>query len=262
MKYLIALLTCFLINLQTLTACSCFISNFCENIEKFTDKDSDLIIKGTIIQRDSLTPIFQAIQYKIDQIYFGEIVTPDSPIYMGEEYMNTDTTVWIFSANSSICMPDVLDQQAIMAISYNEHNFLGMASSFGYSFGGCLPNYFPISQDQNVTGWIWNYNIIQETISLEEFEEVITTGCAQLSSVTNENYSDNIKIFPQPTTGELFLVSEDELEEWTVSMHDLTGREVRKINTYHIDISDLEAGVYFLRFVKNRHQFIKRIIKT
>ena len=53
--------------------------------------------------------LYRVVQYDVEEIYFGEIVTPDSPIYNEKEYLNTKSTVWLIAGGSGICMSDLSD---------------------------------------------------------------------------------------------------------------------------------------------------------
>ena len=78
------------------------------------------------------------------------------------------------------------------------------------------------------------------------------TSCIDLEvdglvSVASVEKPDDLKLYPNPTTGGLMLKSEAPLRTYTLS--DLQGREVAKgkLENNQIDLSNFESGVYLLR---------------
>lgn len=252
------------ISFQSLKGCSCVGISFCQALESLTDEEIDLVFMGSFIKSEPLESIFTAIQFKVIKIYHGEVITPSSVYFTGEDYINTDSTVWIISGNSSICMPDIDDETAIFALSYNKHNaFGGPPNEYGYAPHSCTPNYFPIAADNTVEGRIFNFNGtgINDTITVEEFEEAINDKCGLSSNTSIDYFSDNTVVYPQPTSGILRINNLENYAEWKLKLTDLSGRVIKELNSIEIDLSDCEAGIYFLQFVKDRQRFTKKIIK-
>ena len=153
-------------------ACGCVASTLCDDLDLITSDARDLIFRGSFIQRDSVDGILDAVQYKIETVYFGEVVTPASPFYNGEPRINTDSTIWVFSGGSGVCQPNLVGQDIIIAVSYNRGVILNLLPSQGYAPMTCSRNLFPISSDGTVTGFI-NHPFEEETLELEEFEEIL-----------------------------------------------------------------------------------------
>ena len=243
---------------QLLLSCSCIGNSFCSNIEKYTDSDNDLVFMGSFIQSEELEGIFTGIQFKVEKVFYGDIITPDSPLYSGEHFTNTDTTVWIFSGNSSICMPDIyLDQAAILSVAYN-HNTYSNASVFGYAPYVCDICYLPVSENGLASGWI-REPFVNEEISIEEFEELFDNGCDSSSS-NHDIEKIEVDVFPQPTTG-LLKLPELYTDNWDLRLFDTGGRQIAILKSSSIDISYLEPGVYFLQGIRQHQRFTERIIK-
>jgi len=204
---------------------------------------------------------FCDVQYNITKIYHGEVITPNSELYTGEEYENTDSTVWIISGNSSICMPDISDQTAILAVSYNNHNaFGGPPNEFGYAPHACQINYFPVASNNTISGWIMEFNQI-DTLTIAEFEQTIESGCSASISSIVDHFSESTTLYPQPSTGAIIIEADFELQDWKLRLFDMSGKEIKVVQAENIDISELERGVYFLHFIKDRQRFTKKIIK-
>ena len=74
-------------------------------------------------------------------------------------------------------------------------------------------------------------------------------------------HRNEIKIFPNPTTGEIRIMeSEDDLD---VTIVDALGRIVREISSYNnsIDISELPKGIYYISFYNSNRKITKPIVK-
>jgi hypothetical protein len=77
-----------------------------------------------------------------------------------------------------------------------------------------------------------------------------------------ENEMGNIKIFPNPTTGKLRIES-NELRIEEVVIFDIYGRKQKAERGILIDISDLPAGVYFLRIRTEQGEVVPwRVVKN
>ncbi len=77
-----------------------------------------------------------------------------------------------------------------------------------------------------------------------------------------ENLIGNIKIYPNPTTGLVFIDSKTE-NIISASVFDIMGKNVLQQigNIQELDISNLQKGMYFLRIATDNGELIKKIIK-
>ncbi|MDR2971513.1 MAG: T9SS type A sorting domain-containing protein [Bacteroidales bacterium] len=93
--------------------------------------------------------------------------------------------------------------------------------------------------------------------SSNHVEETIDLGIKE--------FEDGIVVFPNPTTGELQVTSY-ELRVMGVEIFDVYGRTITThysllTTHYSIDISELHAGIYFVRIATERGPITKKIIK-
>jgi len=99
-----------------------------------------------------------------------------------------------------------------------------------------------------------------EIITANDFGVENLTGWSLLS--ISEVNALKIKIYPNPTSGELRVMS-DELRVTSVEVFDIYGRkqkaESRKQN--EINISNLAAGLYFVRITTEMGEIIRKITK-
>ena len=100
-------------------------------------------------------------------------------------------------------------------------------------------------------------------------------GCdCLLKSTQNESLEEitsdkpdilyNIKVYPNPTEGNLMLETEVEEVNYNVFIYDIQGRkifsEIIKSNSYAINISNQPKGIYFLQLDANGKQETIKII--
>jgi hypothetical protein len=71
----------------------------------------------------------------------------------------------------------------------------------------------------------------------------------------------NMKIFPNPTTGQFMLQSEHRIE--SIIITDINGKQVLKIDypSTEIDVSNLENGIYFLQIETLEGLVTTKIVK-
>ena len=244
-----------------LHSCSCVANSFCDHLDRFTDSDNDLVFLGSYIQSADPISIFVPMQFKVEQIYSGEIVTPDSPLYTGEQFINSDSTVWIIAGNSSVCMANILEEPAIFAVSYRENNGFSVPAEYGYSTHVCFISYLRSTEENKVSGWIFE-PFKDDTISIDSFQEFFDSGCSDSLTSTEElEETYTFSVHPQPTTGQINITSSDDLSGWVIDLHDVAGRSIRLDSKNSMDIGFLRPGVYFLHFVKDRHRYVRKIVK-
>jgi len=81
------------------------------------------------------------------------------------------------------------------------------------------------------------------------------------SSISENSTNDNINIFPNPTNGVFFVISDSCI---SVLVSDTTGKEIyyvkNKSNNIEIDLSDQNAGIYLIRITKNNNVINKKVI--
>ncbi len=260
MRSLSTLLIVTIFSIQSAFSCTCVGTNFCVNIDEHFSDANDLIFLGTFIKSEEPIGSFVPMQYKVKEIFSGEIVTPSSPLYNGEEFINTDSTVWILAGHSAICMPDLIDQSAVMAIAYNHQNGVIEIPDFGYTNYICNVSYLPVSDDGFVSGRIFE-DFQLDTIGLEEFRGIFHSNCAGTNSTSGVFSAEDFVVQPQPTIDHLNIFVPDSFTDWEITLYDMDGRSIRTIDAQTVDLTALDSGVYFMTFERDRHRFTKRIIK-
>lgn len=242
-------------------ACSCFEISYCTYIDFYTDDPTLLIFKGSYLQSVQLDGFNKAIQFKVEKIYRGEVVTPSSPIYEGEQVTNTDSTVWLLEGSEASCMRTISQNDAIFIIPYRPGQLF--SEEFSYVPSICNHDYFPISEQMTITGSIGNSSE-NMTIPVSDFENIILQDCSDEIDIDHSLTKSNcINLYPNPTEGILVIEIFEESKEWSADIYNCLGQKINKITKNTMDISEFENGIYFIVFSieGNKEKKIKKVIK-
>ncbi len=137
-------------------------------------------------------------------------------------------------------------------------------SGVGFRYMSTLTAHFGFGEDaiiESVTVYWPSGNI--DVINTPEINSTlnITEGQSPLS--INENLLNNVSIYPNPVTKKLTISTSLELENSIVAIFDIQGKKVYNspFETNNLDVSNLEAGVYFLRIIQDEKQINLKFIK-
>jgi len=234
----------FLLSSIPVFSCICTVSSFCEYYElATTTSETTLIFKGSYLSEEN----------------YGEIVTESSVHYIEGSYVNTDSTVWVMSGGPDSCIRFIGDKDAIFIVRYitsppvNEF-------PVRYACDICFTDYLPISENDEVTGRIYDPSEVV-TISLAELEEVIEQGCVITSTLDAADDVDQVKIYPNPVSDKLTIECNAALGEVIAELYDTKGNLIKTSESYSIDMNDLSSGVYFVKVSCQASYFIEKIIK-
>ena len=82
-----------------------------------------------------------------------------------------------------------------------------------------------------------------------------------VESITDNNTS--LHLYPNPTENRLFIETEHEIEE--IVIYDVYGRKCQQANETTsqqvLDVTDLNAGIYFVKVVTDNNEIVKRFVK-
>ena len=80
-----------------------------------------------------------------------------------------------------------------------------------------------------------------------------------LTDIDEYNLFDNIKIYPNPATSQINIITDQTISEITV--YSITGQQMLKLgNTNTVDVSGLAAGNYSLKIVTEGGVFVERVV--
>jgi len=115
-----------------------------------------------------------------------------------------------------------------------------------------------------------NYRNDTFTYLIQNNELVITNNAGDkayysnvpLSNKTFEKLDKEIILYPNPATSELLIKLPESEQLSSVRIFNIEGKEVRKVNSTLLNISDLSVGMYYLEInindVKYKRKFIKK----
>ncbi len=87
-------------------------------------------------------------------------------------------------------------------------------------------------------------------------------GIVGLESITYDS-NEKLDIYPNPTENNLFIETEHKIEE--IVIYDVYGRKCQQTNgatSQHVlDVTDLNAGIYFVKVVTDNNEIVKRFVK-
>ena len=107
-----------------------------------------------------------------------------------------------------------------------------------------------------------NTNSLNDVTTIGNHQTLTTT-----ETITNSNLST--RLYPNPTTGKVTLEIKSDLANNQIeyiTIYDVTGRKVQEINTqtsqnsFDINLSSQQAGVYFVEMMINQELITKRIV--
>lgn len=131
-----------------------------------------------------------------------------------------------------------------------------------------LDNFRDNFEKVQVDNPVGTYNIIVThkgalTGGMQNFSLIVSGP--QLSLSNNEfSLADNISVYPNPVNHMLNYNSKDLIDIKRVELFDVTGKIINcdfNLDQKYIDFSNLQSGVYFVRFESQEGATVKRIIK-
>ncbi|MFL3662628.1 MAG: SBBP repeat-containing protein [Flavobacteriales bacterium] len=96
----------------------------------------------------------------------------------------------------------------------------------------------------------------QNGFTINVISPPIITGVKNVEKIISE-----ITIYPNPTSNQLIIDSEQKINE--ISIIDITGKTLRVYTTSlnSINVSDLPSGIYFIKLITNENTMTKKLIK-
>lgn len=127
--------------------------------------------------------------------------------------------------------------------------------------------------DPSITEYIDDSNDLSNFQSIEyraknlnNLGESTYSVIAEITAVLSSNSSENeIKIYPNPTTGSISVITSSVNTSHTIEVMDLSGRVVKRLvtsqNESQLNLSNLEGGLFFVRIDDGVNVTTKKIVK-
>lgn len=110
----------------------------------------------------------------------------------------------------------------------------------------------PVSQFISATDLMWSF-----------FQQYSLECKTTVTSARESKPSGYIELFPNPTSGKFTIRNTEKLAGFTVTVYNPLGQAVwRSANTYAIDLSDQQAGVYQVLIETQKEKVTRKLIKV
>jgi len=105
--------------------------------------------------------------------------------------------------------------------------------------------------------------------SLQNGSQDFTLIATSTNGITLNNQDfisdNNFFVYPNPANNELYFSNPNNVELSAISISDISGKQVVTVmnaeNTDYIDVSNLQSGVYFVKFTTDTTSIVKKFIK-
>ena len=147
------------------------------------------------------------------------------------------------------------------------------------SFGGTTPMYDGLQElfakeEMNLSDYLGQNLLIRFTLTSDNFENqdgfyfdefLVRKLTATTSDVKDIALNDNIRMYPNPSNGQVTL-SNTSNEKWNVVIYNELGQAVlNNISLYEnqahlvLDLSNLESGLYFIELSNGSQKTVKKL---
>ena len=151
----------------------------------------------------------------------------------------------------------------------NNDYFTIMASEDGYNYSPILKvdgagNSNTIIDYHKTIDNPYSSNVIYLRLKQTDYDGIETTSYTIVLNTCDKISEIDIQIYPNPTNGELKMYN-GELKIKNVEIYDITGKKILNSqfsNLNSIDVSHLQAGIYFVKIYTSKGEVIKRLVKN
>ncbi len=202
----------------------------------------------------SLTPVIQNQSGNGNNLYIDQVqITPDFSLdsvefFRGRFENNTIILRWANPSNNS---RSVVIERSINGVDFEE------LTTIDPSVTEFIDDSFTIETSESIRYRVKNVNNIGESSY-----SIIVELNPVLTNVPSEA---DIKVYPNPTSGSITVVTKSDNSFHVIEVMDLSGRIVKKLETNQsetqIDLSTFEGGLFFVRINDGINTTLRKIIK-
>lgn len=237
-RHILVLFLLTFLNHQAILACSCVApSTFCESIYYAGMTQSDLIIRGKVMESTE-----NGKEIKVEELLQGTL---------------NESKLTIAFGFCDLFYNDLEDgQEYIIAL----RNFEGF-----YNLIGCAISFLKVENGVIKGAIAPGVNRLDYSDLMDEL------SCG--NAFKEFRISDNLQISPNPTADFIHIRNEGDVftyENLTINIFDASGRKVTSHaqenplmpeEVWQVDIGDLASGVYFIRVSNSIQEFTYKIVK-
>jgi hypothetical protein len=183
--------------------------------------------------------------------------------------------------------PITITQPVIAAISPDQSVNEGESAAFSITVEGSYDGY--VWQYNDGSGWKdvdfavgnaatltinpalkaydgWLFRCVASTLCFGKDTSDVTTLSVNTSTAVNNNSLNGLEVYPNPVDNILMFVMPDGISSGVLSILDSKGSIVKYIGVvqnplYTIDMSALQAGIYFLQFQSTDKNLVTKVVK-
>lgn len=201
----------------------------------------------------------------------GFVYTMDTRVLTGVAYLNNAGTYGTYLINLAAAPGVVLTSNTWYRIGFSFDSTTGEVKWKGPGFYGSLPNTnWAGPFDPNEIDFVSaapstnaaTSDMIFDNLTISAVVTESLLGVKQLATINSKKFS----IYPNPANNIVNVSNDDNIQINDVKLTDINGRTVKSVSAnatqVQINISDLNAGVYFMNIETNEGSAIKKIIKN
>lgn len=154
------------------------------------------------------------------------------------------------SPNSSYLEGNDIDYNVIEGVKYFDFRLINC----GFDWGTCY--YYTWKYEVHQDCYVDFAGIIAETYELPDPQN------CNITTHSDNNYSNSINIYPNPTKGEVSIsINDKEIHNFSLEVSDIHGKIILKkeIQTNNLRL-DLPNGLYFLKLTDKENVYTKKLI--
>ncbi len=134
--------------------------------------------------------------------------------------------------------------------NYRIEHYISKDGGHSWPGGMATPLGDPVSDFVNASDLMWS------------FFEGISLNCPGASS-TNFAPKKSFQIYPNPSASKIYITPEITSQDFKASIYSILGDKIKDYKKSHeFDISEIEAGTYFLRLEANEEVYLRKFIKV
>jgi hypothetical protein len=168
-----------------------------------------------------------------------------------------------FSANQQVFLNPTFD----VVFNNNSNNINQMNFTWDFGDGTSLQtNNNLVNHTYDFNGFydvklLATYNSTGCSDSLFSPEYILCIGGEDDTLSTVENYNPEVKLYPNPTSGEIYVDIDNYVGEVNIKVYDISGKLVLIPRFQNIDLSPYERGTYLFKIIYGDRNKTIRVVK-
>lgn len=185
----------------------------------------------------------------------------------GQDYTTSGTKIAVIPNNcgcDSTITIDLTINTVDVSTSLDNNTITANETDASYQWIDCADNSFIESETNNTYTALENGSY---AVIVSKYECVDTSDCVTitLNNIQENELSNNIKLYPNPTTGKLHVNLKKLYDDITINILDVSGKVIQELSynsVMHIEFTlDERKGIYFIEIISDNNKAVLKIIK-